>query len=202
MSASDHTPPPRGSGSPRVEGATNPARRRLLKGGAAATPVVWAVTTRPARANGECQAPSAWGSVNTSAPRQQAQLCSGYLPEYWQNPSNFANWPPPYHPETDPNVGGAVASAFHGTGSSGYEFGSKTMLEVLRMAGQGATGDLGAHIAAALLNAQAGLTPVLTTSRVLALWNECASRGYYEPTAGIQWGPEKIVAYLQTTMTG
>jgi hypothetical protein len=46
------------------------------------------------------------------------------------------------------------------------------------------------------------LTPVLSEADVQNIWNEYCTKGYFEPTAGVQWGPDQIVAYLQTTMTG
>jgi hypothetical protein len=76
------------------------------------------------------------------------------------------------------------------------------MVDVLEMAGQGGYAHLGAYIAAGMLNAAAGLTPVLTVPQVVDMWNECVSNGYYEPTAGVRWSPEDIVTYLRTTISG
>jgi len=59
---------------------------------------------------------------------------------------------------------------------------------------------LGRHITAALLNAKAGLTPVLSEARVRSIWNECVNKGYFEPSAGIKWYPDQCVEYLVTTM--
>ncbi|HVE50702.1 MAG TPA: hypothetical protein VNG69_13945 [Casimicrobiaceae bacterium] len=83
----------------------------------------------------------------------------------------------------------------------GNVFGSKTMLEVLRMNGQSGYADLGAHIAAALLNSASGLTPVLSQPQIRVIWNEYVARGYYEPAAGKRWTAYDIIAYLQTTAT-
>lgn len=61
---------------------------------------------------------------------------------------------------------------------------------------------LGAHIVAALLNAASGRTDgVLTEAKVKAMWSECQTKGYFEPTAGVKWTPGQVVSYLQTTMT-
>jgi hypothetical protein len=59
---------------------------------------------------------------------------------------------------------------------------------------------LGAYIAAALLNARSGRTPVLTVADVLAIWNEYTATGGYQPSAGVQWTASQIVTYLQSTM--
>ena len=62
--------------------------------------------------------------------------------------------------------------------------------------------NLGAHIVAALLNASTtpSLTPVLSAADVINMWNEWVSKGYFEPTANVQWNSAQIVDYLKTTM--
>jgi hypothetical protein len=50
------------------------------------------------------------------------------------------------------------------------------------------------------LNAGCGRTPVLDEAEVRNIWNSMINTGYYEPTAGVQWGPADVIAYLQTTM--
>jgi hypothetical protein len=35
---------------------------------------------------------------------------------------------------------------------------------------------------------------------VRRLWNDYVALGYFEPTAGVQWGPAQIVAYIKSTM--
>jgi hypothetical protein len=68
--------------------------------------------------------------------------------------------------------------------------------------------NLGAHIVASLLNAQSGKTPstILSASAVIGIWNEWMSHGgpsggYFEPTAGVQWGSAQIVNYLTSLMS-
>ena len=61
--------------------------------------------------------------------------------------------------------------------------------------------NLGAHIVAALLNAAAGKTNgVLTVAQVKTMWQECQTKGYFQPIAGVKWTPAQVVAYLKTTM--
>jgi hypothetical protein len=55
------------------------------------------------------------------------------------------------------------------------------------------------HVVSALLNAQAGLTPALSAQTVKGIWKEYATRGYFEPTAGVQWNAQDIVTYLVST---
>lgn len=55
------------------------------------------------------------------------------------------------------------------------------------------------HIVAALLNAQAGLTPAVSVRTVKGIWNEYHSNGYFEPTAGVRWLSDDILTYLAST---
>ena len=77
-------------------------------------------------------------------------------------------------------------------------YGAMSMLDVIGADSSGA--GLGRYVVAALLNAKAGRTPVLSEFGVRSMWNDYVSRGYYEPTGGVQWGAAQIVAYLKTTM--
>ena len=85
----------------------------------------------------------------------------------------------------------------------------KTLLTVLELHG-GDRDAVARHIVAALLNAKKGLTPanVLSVTTVRAVWSSFATRGYYEPTAGIKWfadssvpaGSGGIIPWLKSTM--
>ena len=89
---------------------------------------------------------------------------------------------------------------FHCTGyGAGYL--KYSMMQVILLGGNGDPYQLGAHCVAALLNAKMGWTPVLTEAQVRAMFNDYASYGYYEPTAGVKWYPADIVTYLKSTMT-
>ena len=96
---------------------------------------------------------------------------------------------------------GPQPTLFHSstTGFGGSVFASATMMDVLGGSGAGMAG-LGAYMVAALLNARAGRTPVLSEVAVRNIWNDLINRGFFEPTAGIRWGAAEIVAYLRTTM--
>jgi hypothetical protein len=56
---------------------------------------------------------------------------------------------------------------------------------------------------AALLNASAGppLTPasILGVSYVKSVWASYATKGFFEPTAGIRWNGGQIVDWIRTT---
>jgi hypothetical protein len=77
---------------------------------------------------------------------------------------------------------------------------SNTLLEVLGLGG-GGVNPLARHISAALLNAAAGLTPVLSETAVRTIWNEYVQKGYFSPTAGVKWSAAEIVTYLGQTQT-
>ena len=63
--------------------------------------------------------------------------------------------------------------------------------------------NLGSHIVAALLNAATvpNLTPVLSVTAVIGMWNEWVSKGYFEPTANVRWDAATIVTYIKSTFT-
>jgi len=63
----------------------------------------------------------------------------------------------------------------------------------------GSIDELGQHCVKALLNCRAGLTPFCTETTVKAIFNECASKGYFQPTAGVQWTISQCVDYLKST---
>ena len=96
---------------------------------------------------------------------------------------------------------GTNGTAFHcpTTGLNGQTFGSRTMLDVLSASG-GAYDALGRYTVAALLNAKSGRVHVLPEWQVRNMWNDCITRGYYEPAAGVHWGAAEIVAYMQKTI--
>jgi hypothetical protein len=112
-------------------------------------------------------------------------------------------WPSPYCATHADYHGDGTPTLYHCpvTGFGGHTFGDRTMLEVLDIAEGGiGTTAVGRYMVAALLNACSGRTPVLDETGVRNMWNDLIGRGYYEPTAGIEWGAPEIIAYLKTTM--
>ncbi len=63
----------------------------------------------------------------------------------------------------------------------------------------GTIDELGQHCVKALLNCRAGLTPFCTETTVKAIFNECTSKGYFQPTAGVKWSVGQCVDYLKST---
>jgi len=196
--------------------------RRRLAGAALGVSVVFTLASRPVLAADQCMTPSAAVSGNLSQ-HGTPTLCSGRTPGYWK--THPESWPSPYLPGScngGQNIcnqaqnwknGTLFHPIFSGTqfmadldGNPGTPKTSLSLMQVLMLTNGGNPwgltdpDNLGAHIVAALLNAAAGLTPVLSVTDVIGIWNEWASKGYFEPTANVQWNSAQIVDYLKTTM--
>ena len=196
--------------------------RRRLAGAALGVSVVFTLASRPVLAADQCMTPSAAVSGNLSQ-HGTPTLCSGRTPGYWK--THPESWPSPYLPGScngGQNIcnqaqnwknGTLFHPLFSGTqfmadldGNPGTPKTSLSLMQVLMLTNGGNPwgltdpDNLGAHIVAALLNAAAGLTPVLSVTDVIGIWNEWASKGYFEPTANVQWNSAQIVDYLKTTM--
>ncbi|GAO36996.1 hypothetical protein SCT_2411 [Sulfuricella sp. T08] len=212
------------------QGASSPAqsvdesRRRFGKSGLAASGVILTLASQPVLGNWACQSPSGFQSGNAS-PHGLPPQCMGRTPGYWQAPNK--NWPSPYTTGTCTNKdfpssnnpldwkGGTYFKDIFNCGGNGTRYRSAclpskngctqttplSLMQVLLLGGSLDPYQLGAHIVAALLNAQMGWTPVLTVPAVKNMFNEWAAKGYYEPNAGVKWSAADIVTYLQTTMT-
>ena len=71
--------------------------------------------------------------------------------------------------------------------------------------GEGPPNDVARHIVATVLNIARGWVPVLTIPKIQGVWQQYMSTGggvagYFEPTAGVKWYHDQIVAYLLSTM--
>ena len=195
---SDPTLTPSGSDQPSPAGVdASASRRRLLRGGLAAAPVLMTLLSRPVL--GVVQTPSAFASGNASIPANSALISSGRSPAYWKQEQSFASWVPPLYPITVQSVGGGghQATLFDSVFTPHYR--GKTLLDVLQSQG-GPPDDVARHIVAAHLNVMVGWTPVLTVKTVKGIWGEYMTQGYFEPNAGIHWNHTQIVSYLQSTM--
>ena len=187
MSDNDKPAPPTTDGSP------NFVRRRALKGGLAAGPVLMTLVSRPVMAGGkgggaQCTTPSAFCSANASGPG--GEFCEGRTLGYWKN---HTHWPGGYSPSTPFN------SVFaHNTRC----YPNKTLHDVLQLQGGAPYDDLARAIVAAWLNAAQGWTPVLSTKMVQDIWSEYLSMGYFSPSAGVKWYHDDIMTYLASTQTG
>jgi len=163
------------------------------------------LVSRPVLAN-VCRSPSGFVSGNASVAAGGGLACTGRTPGYWKQPQSFGSWTPPCYPTTAGGPGGHNAALLGGHNATLFDalftphYPGKTLLDVLEMGG-GPPNDVARHVVAALLNAMAGLTPVLTVAAVKGIWSEYITKGYFEPTAGVYWGDAQIVSYLVSTMT-
>ena len=181
-------------------------RRRLIHAGLATGSVVMTVASRPVL--GQACTVSTIGS-HTALTSHTTTTCvpaMGLSPEQWK--ARADTWPSPYcgvaaQALSYQGVTTREPTAYHcpTTGLGGRVFGSHTMIEVIDITNGGRNLDtLGRYTVAALLNARSGRSPMLPEAVVRNMWNDLINRGYFEPTAGVQWGAAEIVAYIRTTI--
>lgn len=183
--------------------------RRKFTGAGLGVSAIFTLASQPVLATGGiCKSPSGFASGNLSQHGTSIH-CSGRTPGYWG--THPSEWPFPYKPGTCKNIVNGTCKEWKSDGTffhplfAGSTFKnadntSKTLMQVIWLGGNADPHQLGAHIVAALLNAKKGWTPVLNEIKVIGIWNEYVSKGYFEPTAGVQWNAAQIVSYLKSTM--
>ena len=178
-------------------------RRRLLKAGLGAAPVLMSVSSRSVYA---CQTtrPSGFCSmkIGTSSPGGQKKACNGKSPttwcqQVWTQPAYTHGWPTNCYPKT--YSGAKIQATTCGQLFAGTTVhANKSCYDVMR--GAVTTDEFYHWCVAGKLNARHGLTSaVCTEADVLAMWSDMAAKGYYEPTAGQKWTKADCVAYLKST---
>src|SRR4051812_13129232 len=87
------------AGDPRAQGGVKSnVRRKLLRGGLGAGPVLMTLASRSVLAGTQCQTPSGFASMPTSRHGTQYN-CIGRTPGFWKQEQKFPEWPsPPYFP--------------------------------------------------------------------------------------------------------
>jgi hypothetical protein len=170
----------------RIEAAVALGRRRLLRGGLGAAPVIMTLVSGPVSA-GLCTTGSAYGSMNPSGTRRTA-TCGGHSPSVW-TATDDSYWP------CDSN---ALFGSYFSPGLAAGDVKLKKVVDPSK--GYDA---VARNCVAALLNACCGppLTPssILSVAKIKEIWSSYATKGYFEPTAGIQWNSAKIVDWMTTT---
>jgi hypothetical protein len=166
--------------------------------------------------------PSAFGSVCNSRP-ELLQPSNGRSPGFWKTHTGTSYWPQPYYSHSV-RVGRKTIPAstfrtvFCANGAPNPFGTTTTLLEVLESGGGGSKAVARACVAA-LLNAKSGRTPqtILSANDVLNIWQQYATKGYFEPIAGIKWysdtpqlpyiagsntdGKGGVIGYLNSTWT-
>jgi len=176
--------------------ATMESRRRLLRGGLAA-PVLMTVASRPVMA-AECVTSSAHTSL-TGSRQITRQSCNGGTPTYWIKQERGSSG---YLMEA--GGGGNDKRTFGNVFSNAGAYTNLTLVQVLRKGEQPAGTDdsVAAHLVAAVLNAERGMTPstVLGASKAKDIWFDYSPDRTFVPTAGVSWTSVQIVDWLRTTM--
>ncbi len=147
-----------------------------------------------------CTTPSGFVSLPTSVPGAP-QTCLGRTPGYWKQDQSFGNWVAPYYPTT---VSGQHNATLFKQWFSPSPYGDATFLDVLNLEA-GPPNNVARHVVATVLNIARGWLSALTVPQVQGIWQQYMATGggtigYYEPTAGVQWYQDSIVAYLLSTM--
>lgn len=160
-------------------------RRRLLRGGLSAAPILATLVSSPVSA-GLCTSGSAYGSLHPSGIRT-SQTCGGRSPAAWTG--NWGQWP----------IGAnTLFSACFSPALSDSTLKLKAVIDPAN-----GYDPVARNCVAALLNASTGppLTPpaVLSVAYAKAVWSSYAMKGYFEPTAGIRWNGGQIVDWIATT---
>jgi hypothetical protein len=183
----DPTNPPSSPDSAPVSGPDpKPTRRRFLQGGLAAAPVLMTLVSRPVLAQ-QCATPSGFISGNASRPGEQA--CTGHGPDWWLN--NLSAWT-----LTRYNTKSHFKDVF---ANNNTHYPGKKLPDVLALSPTAPYDDVARYIIAALLNAQANLTPVRTCAAVQGMWSEYLVHGCYTPSSGVTWNHDALMQYMYVT---
>jgi len=184
---SESGPPEKGGDAHAFAGES---RRRFTKAGLAASGVLMTLASRQGLA---CTAvsPSGFTSMNQSRHSTGTPSC-GLTPGFWKN---HDSWPSPV---TQTTLFRNIFSVSNPS-SPYYTITFQEILSPPQHFDQN-NNQIGYFLAAAYLNALAGLTPYLTASTIVNIWHEWSTLGYYVPIAPIHWDSAHIAAYLQATM--
>jgi hypothetical protein len=171
-------------------------RRRLAKAGIGAVGVLSTLESRAGMSPMMCKSPSGALSGGLSSHYGPAPVCNGLSPGYWKN-----------HPESWPIPTTTwFAEVFYVAGNRRSCTASKTntnllcstMMNVLDPQGFDQY-NLAMHAVATYLNIRTGKINFLSVETLLNMWYEVRTKGYYSPTAGVQWNAEQVKNYLQAT---
>jgi hypothetical protein len=171
-------------------------RRRLAKAGIGAAGVLWTLESRAAMGPMMCKAPSGALSGGLSSHYGPPPVCDGRSPGYWKN--HTGEWPIPLTTMFADvfYVAGSKQSCNAETKDKSYL--CSTMLNLLSPQ----TFDLynlAMHTVATYLNIKSGKINFLPIDTLLTMWTDVQIKGYYAPTAGVQWNAEQVKNYLEAT---
>lgn len=183
------------------------ARRRLIRAGLAATPVMLGLTSQSALANDVCIKPSAFSSLkaaNMKLSHKPNQGWTCFSHGYWKNHSH----PTPYSDKTKSffltKVLGPAEVTAGFTSNPGGGYTDKTLQQVLEMNGNASdTTALARHVVGTFLTAVAnGDDPtkvLLTTWQCKQIWD---NQGNWSPVTGQTWTKANWLEYFDYVYGG
>lgn len=191
---------------PAHESGMSESRRRLMRAGLAAAPVVMTLKSRSVLAGGghSCIKPSAFSSLQAANLKLSHAVRTDFTcfsHGYWKNHPH----PAPYYDKSKSYFLAVPQGAPSGSVSAGFspdvgqQFQGKTLQQVLMMNG-GDIVALARHTVGTFLTAVAyGDDPtkvLLTTSQCKALWSALAVGGTWSPFTGASWNLQDTLAYF------
>src|SRR5471030_1460443 len=167
------------------ETLADPLRRRFGRAGLGASGVLLTLACKPVL-GATAQSPSGFLSANQST-HGRPEISNGRRPEYW---CGGAHWPI------------APTTRFSQVFSCGYgtSLANATLAETIAPRPDDPQ-QLASYLTAALLNTLSGRTPFLREETLQAMYLEWRTKGYFSPTATVQWSTAEIVQYLHATQS-
>ena len=181
------------------------SRRRFIKGGAAAAPVILTFTSRPVLGfDNMCLTPSRMISGNHSGFNGPVS-CEGTTLSAYQTAAADKGKPPPWYGTKFTEVFGTtnlyVSEVVLAKDKPQDKLGDVFLDS---FAGNDATSNTTAQFAAYLiaaylnaLNSVGNVGTVLTTAQVIHMWNDVVGAGEFCPQLTMCWNATQVIAYLQ-----
>jgi len=170
-----------------VAAATGIARRKLIRAGLAAAPVMLALKSQSALANGTQCLPSVWSSFKAAkrgclshGVTYTGGTCHPY--NYWATQNSYPNFCNNYkntrfHSSTK---GGTYCPPFGGT-----NYGSKNLRDICNLTGTDAVTKLAKHCTAMFLNCKQSPSTCPVDARTCqTIWSQCSTGGTWVPCTG------------------
>lgn len=171
-------------------------RRRLAKAGIGVAGVLWTLESRATMGPMICKSPSGALSGGLSSHYGPEPVCQGRSPGYWKN--HTGEWPIPLDTMFADvfYVAGSKQSCTAETKDKSYL--CSTMLNLVSPQHFDQY-KLAMHAVATYLNIKSGKINFLSVETLLNMWYEVQTKGFYNPTVGVQWSPEQVKNYLEAT---
>jgi hypothetical protein len=194
-----------------TEAAGRVSRRRLLRAGASATPVLMTLVSGPVSATTSgCMVASSFVSVATFKSRNPTSTvnCSTYNCEHWQDRSGGSSHHQGSHCGNNPLDDKVCSNSWMGSPSGCSSYHNYSNLMLCDVMGQtivtsGQTGVL-QHLVAMTLNCTQGGMPApngISQTYLKNVWSSyCATRTFAVPGAGVVWNEGQIITWLRSMM--